>query len=115
MPGFCQMRDFQSNQVDVCVHCPRNLLRGVPVVVDVFDDFIGIKKDLCRNDVCLVLRLRCHIIQHKLLQAMFFCKRTVQPVVTDLMGADNPLHLWTQILIKKDEAVPFDDAVHTLE
>jgi len=56
-----------------------------------------------------------YIIQHKLLQAMFFCKRTVQPVVTDLMGADNPLHLWTQILIKKDEAVPFDDAVHTLE
>lgn len=61
MPGFCQMRDFQSNQVDVCVHCPRNLLRGVPVVVDVFEDFIGIKKDLCCNDVCLVLRLRCHI------------------------------------------------------
>ena len=55
------MRDFQSNQVDVCVHCPRNLLRGVPVVVDVFEDFIGIKKDLCCNDVCLVLRLRCHI------------------------------------------------------
>ena len=85
MPGFCQMRDFQSNQVDVCVHCPRNLLRGVPVVVDVFEDFIGIKKDLCCNDVCLVLRLRCHIIQHKLLQAMFFCKRTVQPVVTEAL------------------------------
>lgn len=55
------------------------------------------------------------IIQHKLLQAMFFCKRTVQPVVTDLMGADNPLHLRTQILVEKDEAVSFDDAVHTLE
>ena len=46
---------------------------------------------------------------------MLFGKRTVQPVVTDLMGADNPLHLWTQILIEKDEAVSFDDAVHTLE
>ncbi len=55
------------------------------------------------------------IIQHKLLQAMFFCKRTVQPVVTDLMGADNPLHLRTQILVEKDETVSFDDAVHTLE
>jgi len=94
---------------------PRTRLSATTPTVPEMPKPIGIKKDLCRNDVCLVLRLRCHIIQHKLLQAMFFGKRTVQPVVTDLMGADNPLHLRTQILIKKDEAVPFDDAVHTLE
>ena len=90
--GFSQMRNFQSNQVYVCVHNSCDLLRCISVLIDILKQFISIKKDFCGDNVCFVFRLRCHIVKHELLQHVPFCKVTVQLIVAQLMSADDTLH-----------------------
>ena len=113
--GFSQMRDLQSNQVYICVHSSCDLLRGISVVIDILKQLIGIKKDFRSNNVCLILRLRSHVVKHELLQCVPFGKVTVQLVMSQLVGADNTLHSRTQILVDKNETIALDHTVHTLE
>ena len=115
VPKFCQVRNFQSHQVDICIHRSGNLSGRISIMIDVVQQLIVVDQNLCGNEIRLIFWARGHVIEHKFVEAVGLRQLSMQLVMPQLMGTDNAKHPVFKKKKKKNEAVTLNDTVHPFE